>query len=165
VEAEHGSPHNLGGPARGLREPEALVRYFSLVPFYQDIAAGAGPGPQIFDEGNVGQLAFSRSWLWYEMNLRGKDLAVIRCKGDSMTPTLNDGDALLLALGPQPFAEGSVYVIKVDGNLMVKRVRVTAAGVTLISDNPDYPPQDIPKDQLNALEIIGRVVWRGGRKI
>jgi phage repressor protein C with HTH and peptisase S24 domain len=54
-----------------------------------------------------------------------------------------------------------VHVVRLGEGLHVKQVQVSAPGrIKLVSANPAYPPLDLERDEV---EIIGRVVWKGGR--
>ena len=85
-------------------------------------------------------------------------------RGDSMAPTLGDGDDILVDRGdgPERVRDG-VYVLRIDDALVVKRLAVNPAARTLTirSDNPAYPGW--PDCDPAAVEIVGRVVWAGRR--
>ena len=82
-----------------------------------------------------------------------------------MAPTLSAGDDILvdLADGPERLRDG-IYVLRVDGTLLVKRLAIHPVGrrVTVQSDNHAYG--DLPDCGLDEIECIGRVIWTG-RKI
>ncbi len=89
---------------------------------------------------------------------------MIRVEGDSMAPTLNAGDDILV--DPDALGDGlrdGIYVLRVDGALLVKRLAIHPFGgrVTVQSDNPNYP--DWPDRSLDELICIGRVIWAGRR--
>lgn len=78
---------------------------------------------------------------------------IVRVSGDSMTGAgISDGDELIVdrALKPQ---DGSVVVAILNGELTVKRLVLSARGVTLHPENPDYPDIEIP--ELAELSIWG----------
>ncbi len=61
--------------------------------------------------------------------------------------------------------EDGIYAIRIDDELMVKRIQRLANGdTTLISDNAAHEEQTIPGNRAETLKIIGRAVW-GGRKL
>jgi len=102
---------------------------------------------------------FSRRWL-EEQGLARAELSAIRVEGDSMEPLLNDGDEILIDRAPRPFRDG-IHVVRLGDTLMVKRVASAGAGrVALLSQNFAYPPVEVAAEEI---EIIGRVVWKGGR--
>ena len=88
-------------------------------------------------------------------------LSAIAVEGDSMEPTLRDGDEILVDCAPRPPRDG-IHVVRVDGALLVKRLAFGRPGlIVLISDNrPAYDPVELAPAEV---EIIGRVVWKGGR--
>ena len=54
-----------------------------------------------------------------------------------------------------------IHVVRLEDNLLVKRVDASRPGViTLLSDNPAYRPIECQPDEV---DVIGRVVWKGGR--
>lgn len=63
----------------------------------------------------------------------------LKCKGDSMTPTFNDGDLVLIR--QQPGVEnGQIAAIGVNDEATLKRFYLQQNGVLCVSDNPQYAP-------------------------
>jgi phage repressor protein C with HTH and peptisase S24 domain len=89
---------------------------------------------------------------------------VIQVMGDSMAPTLSDGDDILVNLsdGAAGLRDG-IYVLRLDGALNVKRLIVDRARGrgSVKSDNPAYTSW--PTLDLSRLDVIGRVIWAGRR--
>lgn len=126
------------------------------------VQAGAGSEPVESDQ-CVDFLAFRRRWVAC-LGLQADCLALIRAVGDSMEPTIKDGFLLLVDLRQQEIKVDAIYVLRMGHELVVKRCQKLFAGeIKMISDNPAYDEQLIPADQVGKLEIIGRVVWGGGR--
>ncbi len=125
----------------------------------QALGASAGPGALDSDERPVGAFRFSAQWL----RAQGLDpamLSAISVTGDSMEPTLRDGDEILVDRAPNPLRDG-VHVVRLGEALMVKRLNLGQPGrVVLISDNRAYHPINLSP---NEVQIIGRVVWKSGR--
>lgn len=136
---------------------------YAFVPLY-DVNASAGQGAFVDGEQSKDALAFKRDWL--RRNVAGKidDLALINVRGDSMDPTLRDGDVVMVNKAETEVTDG-IYVFLLDGWLMVKRLqrRVGEGGTELwvISEHPSYEPFQLPPlDDFNEpTKIIGRVVW------
>jgi phage repressor protein C with HTH and peptisase S24 domain len=81
-----------------------------------------------------------------------------------MAPSLGDGDDILVDRGDGAARlRDGIYVLRIDGALVVKRVAVNPAARTLSirSDNPAYPGW--PDCDPAAIELVGRVVWTGRR--
>jgi phage repressor protein C with HTH and peptisase S24 domain len=150
----------LGGPAEEPRGPDALVNIKR-----HPVRASAGPGA-IVNEG-VGKpyFGFDERWLKALTATPAASLSIVRVEGDSMSPTLNDGDDILVDLGDcgDRLRDG-IYVLRVDDALVVKRLALNPMGrrVTVQSDNPAYP--DWPDCGLDEIHCIGRVIW-SGRKV
>jgi len=121
--------------------------------------ASAGPGAVAGDEAPFGQFRYGRDWLRAQ-GLTPAYLSVIAVAGDSMIPTLHDGDEILIDRSPRPVRDG-VHVLRVGDTLLVKRLVFERPGqVRVISDNRSYDPYDLPLDEV---VIVGRVVWKCGR--
>ena len=151
----------LGGPPE-----DRDATYGELVPVVRvAVRASAGPGAITGEESVRPYFAFEPRWLKALTDSPAAKLSVIRVEGDSMAPTLSAGDDILvdLADGPDRLRDG-IYVLRLDGALLVKRLAIHPVGrrVTVQSDNPAY--SDLPDCGLDEIECIGRVIW-AGRKI
>lgn len=136
----------------------ALPRY--------DVRAAAGGGALVEQEQVVDWIYFKQDWLRNTLGLGPQRLAIIEAVGDSMAPSINDGDLLLVDVGEPPLRGDGIYVIAVDDVLLVKRIAITlGGGLVISSDNPQYhaTSQEVDRDSLGEVRIIGRVVWVGGR--
>jgi repressor LexA len=120
-----------------------------------DVAASAGPGSLVEDEVEVG-VGTIDAVLARSLGLLPGQASVIGVRGDSMAPGIMAGDQLVVnEADRRPDTGGSVYVIRVDGAIMVKRVRRAGGRLEAASDNPAADPvPDLP------VEVIGRVVWQ-----
>lgn len=150
----------LGGPGDG-EQPD----YGDLVPVQRvEVFASAGPGALPDAERRKPYFGFDAQWLRRVTQSKQDQLELIRVEGDSMAPTLNAGDDILVDLGDSGARlRDGIYVLKVDGTLLVKRIAVHPVGrrVTVQSDNPAY--SDLPDCGLDEIEVIGRVIWAGRR--
>lgn len=148
----------------GIERPKsALDEDFALVPVY-DARVSAGPGA--INDAHPEPLhfnAFRLDWLHRVATAAVKHLAVVRVQGDSMWPTLHDGDQVLLDMSVNRYTRDGLYVIryKTDEEYQVKRLTREAktGALTVKSDNTDYPTQDGVHD--DSIQIRGRVIWLG----
>lgn len=123
------------------------------------LGASAGPGMLAVDEAGDDRLRFSQRWL-RTLGLDPAHLSVIEVAGDSMEPTLRDGDEILVDRTVRGWRDG-IYVVRIDDVLLVKRLAQSAAGtIRVISDNSAYASVERPCEDV---AIVGRVVWKGGR--
>lgn len=135
----------------GARAAEGLVEIARL-----DLGASAGPGRLAEEETRRPPAALSPALL-RELGVRAEATSMIRVDGDSMEPTLSDGDEILVDRDRRDVrGRGGIFVIRLDGVLMVKRLRPVVGGVEVVSDNPAYPARPYGRD---AVDVIGRVVW------
>jgi hypothetical protein len=153
----------LGGPVQRVATP-ARVRGpgMILVPKLA-IGASAGAGASVDGEAVEGEVAFDPKWL-RDLGADPRALSIIRVEGDSMAPTLDDGDDILVDGGDAAARlRDGIYVLRMDDVLMVKRVaRAPGQGrISVISDNPHYRSwDDLP---MASVQLVGRVVWTGRR--
>ena len=134
---------------------------FVFVPRY-DIQAAAGHGQLIGDEQPMFAMAFRRYWIENYVTRDIKNLSVISVKGDSMEGVLNDGDTILINHGQTTPRDG-LYVLRLNENLLVKRLQLIPGGiVNVISANEAYPTFEIDlKNPTDDVAIIGCVEWFG----
>ncbi|MCF7530410.1 S24 family peptidase [Neisseria lisongii] len=137
------------------------VEEFVFVPRY-DIQAAAGHGSFVGDETPIFTIPFRRNWIEHYVTRDTKNLSVISVKGDSMEGVLNDGDSILVNHGETAPRDG-LYVLRINDNLLVKRLQVMPGGIiNVISANDAYPTFEIDlKNQTDDVAIIGRVEWFG----
>lgn len=150
----HTTPQTAFSEVRDVEDEEQ-------VPFY-DARASAGFGAFNTDiyapEDYIG---LSKQWI-ESRGLYRDSLAFIMAAGDSMYPTINDGDMLLINRNARTPRDGKIYVLRSGDQLWVKRVQGIINGIRLISDNKAiYDPVDVHFDESLDLEIIGQVVFIG----
>jgi len=172
---KRGSPKKLPETERGI-----LARYFGvdesvlggpdasarrggiwLIPKLA-VGASAGAGAIASSETLAGKIGFHEKWL-RKQGLDPAKLSLIQVEGDSMSPTLNHGDDIMVdnraAAGR---LRDGIHVIRLEDALMVKRLASRPKGrLSVLSDNPAYPGW--PDVDGAAIAIIGRVVWAGRR--
>lgn len=135
---------------------------YALVPRY-GVKASAGHGALVESEQVVDHMAFKRLWI-RTMGLEVGHLALISAKGDSMEPTIRDGFLLLVDLRVRTVKDDAIYILRLDGMLIAKRLqRMFDGSVKIKSDNHAYDEQVVPADNVEKLNVIGRVVWGGGK--
>lgn len=151
-------------------ENDILPSEFVPIPLYAArLAAGAGAENQA--EPVIEHLAFRSDWL-KRIGLSPSAACLARVQGDSMLPTLQPDDLVLIDTAQRnvlPRLRGSadirpspIFALRHDGGAVIKRVeRISNDQLILLSDNPAHPPQLRSGADLEATEIIGKVVWWG----
>lgn len=113
-----------------------------------------------------GTIAVSTDWIAQQLRVDPARLRFINGYGDSMSPTFNSGDVLLVDTGTNSVAVDGIYVLATDSRLFIKRVRERLDGrYEISSDNPLVKTVD-ELDGGRQVDVLGRVVWVwNGRKV
>ncbi len=147
----------------GSDEPE-LDGSYAYIPQY-DAKAAAGLGTENPHVEIRSTLAFKRNWL-RSKGVKPEHLIVIYADGQSMQPTINDQDVLLVDRSKVDPVDRSVFVLSSGDGAIVKRLIQSPIGTwTLRSDNEDkdeHPDRYFLRSDGNEHRIIGQVIWRGG---
>jgi len=120
-----------------------------------DQALSAGPGADLQEADTVvGYIEVPRA-----LRRFGNNIAALSVSGDSMEPTLYDGDMVLC--DKQGWDGDGVYAVRLDGHGLVKRLSKRPGAVLVISDNPKYSPFEARPEEI---EVVGRARY-GMRKM
>lgn len=97
---------------------------------------------------------------------RAGDVAAFPVQGDSMEPTLREGDVVFVDTRHRRPSPPGVYALADEfGGLIVKRLEIVSSPrdeailVNIISDNPRHAPRTL---ELDDLRIVGRVIRKFG---
>jgi phage repressor protein C with HTH and peptisase S24 domain len=103
---------------------------------------------------------FQRSWIKQDLRAEPANLRIMHVEGDSMMPTLHDGDIVLVDLGRRAPTPPGIFVLHDGMGLVAKRLEHIPNSdpprVRIISDNPLYKPYEGSGEEVN---IIGRIRW------
>ena len=150
----------LGAPEENFSNVDGVFRRGDWVDVPRlALGASAGPGAAALGEEAIGAFRFSARWL-RGLGFDPAMLTAIAVQGDSMEPTLRDGDEILFDRSPRPLRDG-IHVVRLDDALLVKRLDTGRPGLlALVSDNPAYRTIEVAPGEAR---VIGRVVWKSGR--
>jgi phage repressor protein C with HTH and peptisase S24 domain len=127
-----------------------------------DVEASAGFGAVAASENAQTRFGFDERWLRSLTSAKSASLSIVRVLGDSMEPTLSEGDEVLVdASDHASRLRDGIYVLRADDALVVKRVAIRPGGtqITIASDNPAYPTwRDMDRSEVH---VVGRVIWFG----
>lgn len=119
---------------------------YAWLPLYGDIPCG--DLNEVGQENIIDHLPLPK-WLI------GPAQFVLRAKGDSMVPSIRDGDLLLIEPGNR-WENKNIVVAWIDGEVTCKRLQMNHSPALLVPDNRDYKVIQVSDDTL----ILGRVVGR-----
>jgi len=130
------------------------------VTYIEDTYASAGGGVINYEAARR-VMTFDRGFLAAQLGIHQfTNIHVIHAVGDSMEPTIHPGDLLFINPGEKEIVTGAVYVFLIGEETMVKRIERNpiTAELTLRSDNSQYEPVRIDKENLSKVQVIGRVI-------
>ena len=161
-----------GAVPLGLQPDGSMVSAGPLMPLYgappppgyvaiprYNVAASAGGGALVSHPQVVEYMAYGEEYLATHLRRRADDLVLVEARGDSMEPTIRDGDVLTLDIRPdQPLETGRLYVLQIGDALLVKRLELRLQSLVLHSDNPRYKPETLDRTDIEQLHVVGQVL-------
>lgn len=145
-------------PGRGMVSKEDIAEQLDAVMIPQvEIGLSMGGGSELEDWPVVQMVPLSRTWLRSLTTSPASELMVARGDGDSMMPTILDGDLVIIDRAQNtPRQQDRIWALAYGGWGMVKRLRALPDGTLQInSDNPAVSPIHATDDEAH---IIGRVI-------
>jgi len=162
---EDGAPLGKTAARKGVKRQAGLdpERYVFVRKY--DASAGLGSGRFNPDHVEISGTHAYRLDMILAKGWKPEALVVVKAEGDSMSPTINDGDVVLVNTEETGVVSGLLYAIEdPDHGVRVKRLRKLLDGrVRVESDNPDkrlHPDDYLTPD--SQVRIIGRAVDRSG---
>lgn len=90
-----------------------------------------------------------------------KNIEAINVTGDSMEPTLNNGNIIFIDKTKNDISKDGIYAFVNENGLFVKRIQKRIDGaLDIISDNKEYPMQLATSNDIN---ILGKVISSIGK--
>ncbi|MBI9078100.1 MAG: helix-turn-helix transcriptional regulator [Desulfatibacillum sp.] len=128
---------------------------FDYIPMsHAELSAGAGA--VVLSEGFKNRFAFRRDWL-RRVGINKSHAVMMVVRGDSMEPTLESHDTVIVDLNRTRIDTGQIYAVNIGDDLLsIKRLESLGRQVRIISDNPAY---DTYKRDMSEIRVIGQVVW------
>ena len=152
----------LGARANNRRMSDTFnaARFLMLPKVPKAAAAGSG---HIETGGATEFIGFRHDWLRAAFGREPGDIILETAIGESMEPHIHNGDLMLVDTTDRTFRNFGVYVVEVRDERLVKRVQRKFDGsLILISDNSVYQPEFIEAELAKEVNVVGRVIWRGG---
>jgi phage repressor protein C with HTH and peptisase S24 domain len=169
-----GDPYNARNSLAAEQQRRLMYEEYSLIPLLESRVTG-GPEGEILYEDISDYYPFKKWWVEKLVGRsadRQQSLLLIRVRGDSMSPTINQGEMALVDTfeGERLHVlTGRIYlVILPDGTVALKRLVLSKEQESLrlacLSDNTaHYRPFEFSLDSDKPLKnyILGRVRWAG----
>ncbi len=167
IAADHGADFDelyFGAERSGSDDRD----YADVVGYAQAVGLGAA-GAEADEYAETHSLKFKKTSL-RRRGIYGRNLAIYYGKGDSMEPTIEDGDAILFDTSDTRVVDGALYLIQVHGaanpEYYVKRAEILDGITFFRSDNPNGDHQWQKPRRMDSkrepITVVGRVHWIGG---
>ena len=145
----------LGRPEPPISEDVEEADERNLARRYPNVRLAAGAGAIPDREDLVEPLSLPSDWLQaHGLNIR--HVCLVNVWGDSMVPTLNDGDGVFVNLARTQPRSGRIYALRTTDGTVVKRLRKRQGQWWAVSDNPEVDPHLIEEGD----EVIGEIAGR-----
>jgi len=107
--------------------------------------------------GTVGFLSFPLADFANMTTASADTVKAIRVSGDSMAPTLKDGDYILADISESRFTTDGLYLISLSDTLVIKRLQqINDTEFLVLSDNTNYKSVTA---ELKDITIAGKIVY------
>lgn len=156
---------NIEGLPAPLVQKIKSYRNLVDVPRY-DVEGSMGPGSEPPDINMVVEhMSLDANWVRQNLTYtKLENLKLISGRGDSMAPTIRSGDAVLVDAGITSVEDDAIYFFLMRGKLQIKRIQRGLDGLTIISDNGQYPPIEVPGEREDDIKILAQIIyWWTGR--
>lgn len=131
-------------------EPDKKITYLNLYGLAQ-----CGPDGSLLDGDPIDRIPIATQILGFP----SKDAFLVRAKGDSMSPVINDKDLVIARRKTTP-NNGEIVVCVNDGQALIKKIRVSDAGMILRSINDaKYEPFHAAEDFRVEGEVRGVISY------
>lgn len=167
---EDGVPRDVAGLVPDRRHKPFQTRDLigAVALRVMDIEASMGHGvSQLEHENVIMNMVVNENWLRRNATFSSpENLAIVTGIGDSMRPTFEDGDPLLVDRGVADIRLDAIYVLSLNDELFIKRIQRRPDGtVLMISDNRAYEPYHIQDAERGNFKVLGRVImaWNSRR--
>lgn len=121
--------------------------------------ASAGDGALVLDDDAI-SVPFQQETL-ERLRVRPENARLLYSAGDSMRPTIEDGEPLLVDVTDIDIIDGRIYVFTIGDQVLVKRLRRLGRRLLMRADNRDLYPDEEEVPMIEPVRIIGRVRWVG----
>ena len=126
---------------------------------YIRVCPSCGTGSIILDEPEVTPVRIGKEIIKDLWKTKAEDLKLFKASGDSMQPVIETEDILLVDTSKTDFNNGGIFVLTINNDWFVKRLRLRITGeLDIISENDKYPVETLKPDTPIQINIVGRVI-------
>ena len=127
---------------------------------YIHINPSCGKGTSVYYDTDITPIKLGTQMLQSVLKVsHPQNLKVFKASGDSMVPTIEDSDMLLIDTGRTDYNNGGIFLLTINNDWFIKRLRKRMTGeLDIISDNEKYPVETFQPEQNIEVFIKGRVI-------
>jgi phage repressor protein C with HTH and peptisase S24 domain len=127
---------------------------------YIHITPSCGRGTVVLDNADVTPVRIGKEVIKDLWKVSSPDvLKLFKASGDSMADTIEDGNILLVDTSRTDYHNGGIYVLTINNDWFVKRLRLKINGdLEIISDNTKYEPEILKPNTDIEINVVGRVI-------
>lgn len=127
---------------------------------YIHITPSCGRGTVVLDDADVTPVRIGKEVIKDIWKVSSPEvLKLFKASGDSMENTIEDGNILLVDTSRTDYHNGGIYVLTINNDWFVKRLRLKINGdLEIISDNPKYEPEVLRPNTDIEINVVGRVI-------
>lgn len=126
---------------------------------YIHINPSCGRGTIVLNDAEVTPVRIGKELIKNIWKTDPENLKLFKASGDSMEHVITDNDLLLVDMSRTDFNNGGIFVLTINNDWFVKRLRLRVTGeLDIISDNNKYPMETLKPDSNIEVCIKGRVI-------
>lgn len=127
---------------------------------YIHINPSCGKGTSVYYDTDITPIKLGTQMLQSVLKVsHPQNLKVFKASGDSMVPTIEDSDMLLIDTGRTDYNNGGIFLLTINNDWFIKRLRKRMTGeLDIISDNTKYPVETFRTNTDIEVYIKGRVI-------
>jgi phage repressor protein C with HTH and peptisase S24 domain len=126
------------------------------IDYYSDVFASCGNGNILFSDEKISLPIPTAIINGFS---KQKTYSMVNASGNSMAPTIDDGDKLLVEhWNGEQIQDNSIYVFCFNQEFFIKRLSKNLDEIIIKSDNPEYRTRTISGNTINELTLIGKVI-------
>lgn len=126
---------------------------------YIHIQPSCGKGTYVIDEADITPVKLGKELIQDVWGADPANLKLFKCSGDSMEPVIENGNILLVDTSKTDFNNGGIFLLTINNEWFIKRLRLRVTGeLDIISENDKYPVETLQPNSNIEIIIKGRII-------
>lgn len=126
---------------------------------YIHIHPSCGKGTYVIDDAYITPVKIGRDIIKDIWHAEPENLKLFRASGDSMEPVIENDNILLVDISRTDFNNGGIFLLTINNEWFIKRLRLRVTGeLDIISENDKYPIETLQPNSNIEIMVKGRVI-------